>query len=190
MAALERALDVLSAAAAPPPPGTWGWGRWDGTHVILEDDPDGTPLVAENATGRLVPGQRVYCRTGGKRAVIIGPEAPAPPPPAATRGSNANGNWWRHPSGLQICWTSYNGTASTAPYGSLHLAGSQWNYPMPFLDIPTVTCGQFRMGTGAAMIGSPLEITRTHVRLTAIDAVARPAGTPTQIQAQAVGLWR
>ncbi|MDO5066208.1 MAG: hypothetical protein Q4D96_02865 [Propionibacteriaceae bacterium] len=190
MAALDRALDVLSAAAAPPPPGSWGWGRWDGAHVILEDDPDGTPLVAENATGRLVPGQRVYCRTGGKRAVIIGPEAPAPPPPAVLRGSNANGQWWRYPDGRQVCQVAYSGLASTDPYVSGHLAGSVWRFPMPFLAPPVVVCGRFQLATGASWPTSPTDITTTEVRLRGIDLVARAPGTPVHVQAQASGFYR
>lgn len=191
-------LGALAALVATAPTRsetpTHLWGEvvaTDPPTVILEHDTDAEPReVSSVAVSRLAVGSRVRLELLGQRLTILGPEAPAPPPPAATRGSNANGNWWRHPSGLQVCWTSYSGTGSTSPYGALHLAGSQWNFPLPFLDIPTVTCGQFRMGTGAAMIGSPLEVTRTSVRLTGIDVVARPPGTPVQIQARAVGLYR
>lgn len=187
MAVLDRALSALTAAIAPGQSDTWGWGRWDGTHVILEDDPDATPLIAENATGRLTSGQRVFCRVGNKRATIIGPEAPAP---GGIRGSNANGHWWRDPSGVQICWVEIQGIGNTNPYASLHLASSLWTFPAPFAAAPAVTCGRFQLGSGAAWPASSVDITALSARVRAIDAVARPAGTPVYIQAAAVGLWR
>lgn len=188
-------LGALAALVATAPTRsetpTHLWGEvvaTDPPTVILEHDDTAEPReVASVAVSRLAVGSRVRLELLGQRLTILGPEAPAP---AASRGSNGNGHWWRDPSGLQVCWVEIQGVGGTNPYASLHLASSLWNFPLPFLSPPVVTCGRFQLGTGAAWPTSPTDITALSARLRALDAVARPAGTPVFIQATAVGLWR
>ena len=94
--------------------------------VILEHDDTAEPReVASVAVSRLAVGSRVRLELLGQRLTILGPEAPAP---AASRGSNGNGHWWRDPSGLQVCWVEIQGVGGTNPYASLHLASSMRQY--------------------------------------------------------------
>ncbi len=56
-------------------------------------------------------------------------------------GSNANGRWWRFQSGLQVCIKGPSGnTWVDLASGSLWRSGSQfWNFPVEFLEPPTVS---------------------------------------------------
>lgn len=167
--------------------GRWQWGRWDGTHVYLDDATD-VPLIADNAAGDLLPGSRVYCQLTGRRVIIHGPVKPIP---ESHSGGSSDGQWHRTPDGMQICWQRIQTTsAATSPYGSLHLLRHQWVFPAPFLEPPVVTVGRLQLGAGAALIASTEDPTATQCVLRAMDVVARPQGTPLYVTATAIGRWR
>lgn len=167
--------------------GRWQWGRWDGSSVYLDDAPD-VPLIADNAAGDLLPGSRVYCQLVGRRVTIHGPVKPIP---ESHSGGSSDGQWYRSPDGVQICWQRVQTTsAATSPYGSLHLLRHLWVFPERFIAPPAVTVGRLQLGAGAALIASTEDPEPHQCMVRAMDVVARPQGTPLYFTATAIGRWK
>lgn len=186
---LDATKTLLAQAAATGQPQRFLWGRWTGSTLHLEDDPD-TAIDAGNivnAAGHLMPGQMVLCLVEARphRITIIGP------PGQATSGTTGRGSWVRRPDGVQECTIRTTVIrAETAAYGSLHQSRWQWDFPLPFLDRPTVTCSQWQWSTGASW-GTVSGDASTHsALLRGIDVVPRTVADDLTISATAIGRWR
>lgn len=187
MAVVDPVTLLAKAAAGQQPGMRLIAGRWDGTHFRPSESPD-MQLAASNAAGPLAVDSFVYAILDGHEVVIIGPIKEAAVP---TAGSNANGQWWRSPDGLQICWVNTNTVkAATAEYGSLHQSRWQWNFPISFWSQPSVSCGLWQWGTSASW-PSQSGLATTHMALLrGIDAFPHYSTEPLVISATAVGRWR
>jgi hypothetical protein len=106
-------------------------------------------------------------------------------------GTNANGTYIRYVDGTQICWVRMNVTdqAINTAYGSLFQGVRTWTYPATFIDVPAVSCGEFKWGTGSSW-GASAGADATTASLRGIDAVSRASGTAVSISAIAIGRWK
>ena len=181
---IAQALIAQAASSSAPPLQRFEWGRWDGTHVYLEDSPD-TPLEADNGVGSAAPGTKVLCLVG-RKITIIGPSA------IPSAGSTGRGSWWRSPDGLQICWVHTTTVrAATASYGGvLHQSRWEWHFPMPFWGQPVAACTTWLWSTGASWGTTSGAPSATSVLLRGIDGFPRTVADPLVIDAVAVGRWR
>lgn len=188
---LDPAKTLLAGAvtAAAAPGQRFVWGRWSGTALYLEDAPD-TPIDAGNvvnAAGPLMPGQLVLCLVEAKphRITIIGP------PGQATSGSTGRGSWVRRPDGVQECTIRTTAIrAEAVGYGNLYQGRWQWDFPVPFIDRPTVTCTQWQWSTGAAWGTTSGDASTHSALLRGLDVVPRTVSDPLTICATAIGRWR
>lgn len=106
-------------------------------------------------------------------------------------GSNSNGEYIRYTSGIQICWVHMDvadQSISTA-YGSLFQGIRTWTFPATFISIPSVSCSEFKWGTGASW-GGTAGATTTSVTLRGWDTSSRASGTTVSISAIAIGRWK
>lgn len=106
-------------------------------------------------------------------------------------GSNDNGSWIKFSDGTMICYISKKTTLENtlSVYGSLFQTVQEWTFPIPFVNIPTVTCGKFLIGTGASW-GTVLSEDKTLANLRVIDIAKRTAGENAFISATAIGKWK
>lgn len=103
-------------------------------------------------------------------------------------GSNANGNWARFPSGLQVCWfVGARPLAINTAYGSLFQGVQSFTFPQPFASEPHVSAGRSQWGTGRswALVSSA---TTTSCIIGYVDTGSR-AAQDTTVSYVAVGLW-
>jgi phage minor structural protein len=106
-------------------------------------------------------------------------------------GSNSNGSYVKFGDGTMICWVTMYVTdqAINQAYGSLFIGSRTWTYPSVFYGTPTVTCSQFKWGSGASW-GNVANVRSTDVDLRGYDVSSRAAGTTCIISAIAVGRWK
>jgi hypothetical protein len=106
-------------------------------------------------------------------------------------GSNANGTYIKFGDGTMICWIRMSVTdqAINQAYGSLFIGTRNWTFPAEFLNPPTVTCSEFKWGTGAPW-GGVSTATYSYAILRGYDVLARAAGTACTISAMAIGRWK
>lgn len=183
--AVTDPLDLLARAAAPRDAGLrLVTGRWDGQYFHPASAPDAT-LAADLACDPPAANSFVYAVIDSGGIVIIGP------PGRASYGTTGRGSWWRSPDGMQICWIHTTAIrAATAEYGTLHQSRWQWDFPVPFIDRPTVTCTQWQWSTGAAW-GTVSGDASTHAALLrGLDVAPRTVSDPLTICATAIGRWR
>ena len=111
-----------------------------------------------------------------------------------TGGSGGERGWWaKHDSGLQFCWvnTTIQGTLSMvytiapASYQGLWT----WYFPTVFSTPPTVTCAQFKYGSGASW-GQVDRATASQAVLRGIDLANRTSTDQLSIMASAIGFWK
>lgn len=97
----------------------------------------------------------------------------------------------RFPGGTQVCWirTQRTDVAIASAYGSMFQGTWQWNFPVAFNAIPTITCGRFQHGASASW-GTVSGATSTYAVLRGIDILSRAAGTNVDIAAIAIGTWQ
>lgn len=105
-------------------------------------------------------------------------------------GSNSNGSYVKFGDGTMICWVRMSVTdqAINRAYGSLFIGTRKWRFPAAFLNPPTVTCSEFRWGTGASW-GGVSAATYSYAILRGYDVVSRASGTTCTIAATAIGVW-
>lgn len=106
-------------------------------------------------------------------------------------GSNENGEWVKFSDGTMIC-TVYKQTIlekTLSAYGSLYQTTQDWIFPVPFINQPTASCGEFLISTGASF-GTVMATTKQKAILRVIDAYARTKGIDCIIQATAIGKWK
>ena len=100
--------------------------------------------------------------------------------------TGANYRLWD--SGIAECWINTTQNVAFSAYGSLYLGSWTWTFPITFISTPTVTCSEFKWGTGAAwgLVGSS---SITNALLRGMDVVERASGS-TVISAYAIGRWK
>lgn len=100
--------------------------------------------------------------------------------------TGANYRLWD--SGIAECWINTTQNVAFSAYASLYLGSWTWTFPITFISAPTVTCSEFKWGTGAAwgLVGSS---STTNALLRGMDVVARASGSTT-ISAYAIGRWK
>ena len=104
-------------------------------------------------------------------------------------GSNSNGSYRKWESGILECWISTSkNVALNSGYGSLYTGQWIWTFPVPFISVPTVTCSQFKWGSGASW-GMIAGASTTIAYLQGVDAYSRASGA-CAISAYAIGKWK
>lgn len=100
--------------------------------------------------------------------------------------TGANYRLWD--SGIAECWINTTQNVAFSAYASLYLGSWTWTFPITFISTPTVTCSEFKWGTGASwgLVGSS---SITNALLRGMDVVARESGS-TVISAYAIGRWK
>lgn len=92
-------------------------------------------------------------------------------------------------SGIAEVWMhTSNNVAINNSYGSLYQGTWNWDFPFTFTSVPTVTCSQFKWGTGASW-GTVAEATTSRATLRGIDVASRASGSA-EISAYAIGRWK
>lgn len=106
-------------------------------------------------------------------------------------GSNENGEWTKFSDGTMICKVYKQTTLgkTLSAYGSLHQTTQDWIFPVPFIEQPTASCGEFLISTGASW-GTVQATSKEKAILRVIDAYARTKGIDCIIQAIAIGKWK
>ena len=91
--------------------------------------------------------------------------------------------------GTMICWLQGTFTASIPDaYGSLYQGTYRWDYPVPFVGSPAVSCSQYKWENSASW-GTVSAIYDTYATLRGIDIAPRSNGN-TLISAIAIGRWK
>ena len=104
-------------------------------------------------------------------------------------GSNANGSYIKFDDGTMICSISKTVTASIdVAYGSIYQGTYRWDYPEPFVDIPAVSCSEFKWGNSASW-GSVTAESPAYANLRGLDLYSRASGN-TSVSAIAIGRWK
>ncbi len=105
-------------------------------------------------------------------------------------GSNANGSYIKFDDGTMICSISKTVTASiNTAYGSIYYGTYRWDFPEPFVDIPAVSCSQFKWGNSASWGSSVSEESLAYATLRGHDVYSRASGN-TLVSAIAIGRWQ
>ena len=102
-------------------------------------------------------------------------------------GSNDNGNYIKFTDGtmIQYVYTKVTDQAIDTPYGSLFVGTRIWTFPIPFIEMPIVSCSKFQWGSGASW-GNIRGADKTSATLRGTDAFSRASGTNTIISAIAI----
>lgn len=97
----------------------------------------------------------------------------------------------KYSDGTMIQWirTTRTDLSFNAYVGSIYLSFCDWVFSQAFVDIPAVSCSEYRWGTSASW-GGVGPVGYTSVQLRGYDAVARVAGTGVIISAIAIGRWK
>jgi len=105
--------------------------------------------------------------------------------------TNDNGTAIKFPDGKMICYFNKTVTdqAINTALGSIYKGNRVWDYPEPFIEMPVVTCGQFKWSTGSSW-GGVAGTNHLRATLTGYDCYSRAAGTSCTIQATAIGRWK
>lgn len=105
-------------------------------------------------------------------------------------GSNSNGSYVKFGDGTMICWVRMSVTdqAINQAYGSLFIGTRKWTFPAKFFNPPTVTCSEFKWGTGASW-GGVSGATYSYATLRGYDVSSRASGTTCTIAATASGKY-
>ena len=104
-------------------------------------------------------------------------------------GSNSNGRYIKFDDGTMICSISKTVTASiNTAYGSIYYGTYRWDYPKPFVDIPAVSCSQFKWGNSASW-GNVGATYLAYAILMGFDLYSRNSGD-TLLSAIAIGRWK
>ena len=105
--------------------------------------------------------------------------------------TNENGTAIKFADGTMICTlqTKVTDQAINGAYGNLFQGTRVWDFPVAFIETPSVTCGCFQWGTGASW-GGIRGISSTSVTLRGYDIASRSTGTETTISAIAIGRWK
>ena len=108
-------------------------------------------------------------------------------------GSNSNGNYIKFSDGTMICTLDIKVTdqAIGSKYGNsaLYYGNRTWTFPVAFSELPVVSCGCFRWGTGGSW-GTAVPNNKNNAVLRGYDFYERSSGTVTYIQAIAIGKWK
>lgn len=106
-------------------------------------------------------------------------------------GSNSNGNWVKYSDGTMICYFDKVAILQNTlqEYVSLFQTIQDWTFPVSFINIPTVACGQFMISTGASW-GTVHSVTESIATLRVVDVVKRNSGEDIHINAIAIGRWK
>jgi phage minor structural protein len=106
------------------------------------------------------------------------------------KDTNTNGSYVKFGDGTMICWVRMSVTdqAINRAYGSLFIGTRNWTFPAKFLNPPTVTCSEFKWGTGASW-GGVSAATYSYAVLRGYDVLSRASGTTCTIAATAIGVW-
>ncbi len=105
--------------------------------------------------------------------------------------TNENGTAIKYPDGTMICTlqTTVTDQAIDNAYGNLYQAQRVWNFPVPFIEKPAVSCSEFQWGSGASW-GSIRGASATSATLRGTDIASRSTGTNVSISAIAIGRWK
>ena len=108
-------------------------------------------------------------------------------------GSNANGEYWRYASGLQVCrqYVVNDAVAWSTADGSLFRAASAatWTFPAPFVAASTPS-----VGGGIDIGATPAGVNFTSLGASSVNwypwsAVSRGAGVPKRVMLTAINNW-
>lgn len=107
-------------------------------------------------------------------------------------GTGAAGHFYtKFPDGTLICRLRVDVTMSCgSAYGSAFTSATPyvWNFPVPFVNLPSVTIGEMRWGTSASW-GSVQDSNGTFASLRLMDMLSKASGT-VAIGAIAIGRWK
>lgn len=101
--------------------------------------------------------------------------------------TNENGTAIKFQDGtmIQYVYMKVTDQAIDTPYGSLFVGTRIWTFPIPFIEMPIVSCSKFQWGSGASW-GNIRGADKTSATLRGTDAFSRASGTNTIISAIAI----
>ena len=105
--------------------------------------------------------------------------------------NNENGTALKFNDGTMICYINIfvSDQAINTPYQSVFIGSRTWNFPVPFIEAPAVSCSLFKWGSSASW-GLVSSIDKSGTTLRGMDYVSRNEGTNTRISAIAIGRWK